>query len=596
MEQNSYAKGIIDAAGFKFKVQPLNSHSSRLDIKRLSGLDIDRVIRDVNTEILSSFVEDLVWCEINESDLKLYGDITVVKLIRVTQLIIEYLAHAKDTLALNLNSLAKKLLSPQQQLRVTPLGLKESLPTDKTTSICSYSQWPSHERTPIASPTLDAESEDTSSNVTNTLKNDSFHLHIISSTNALYLRMNVEDSITVQNLKNKLISRLLPMEDACKTNFDSHALFYKDNELKDSSRTLNDYRVGDGAAIVYMRRQQAFDVASFSVSNEIESKLEKLTTIAATSYEELLLATRAFQFQLSMQEASKEAFFHEVRNLVHDALRSQECQAVIAGDISTHEETHTSSQKPSILDEVKDTNEEHHTQDVTLTASEQSKEPIADLHEYQEPGDVPHRVDVSAEGFNVVVSPFHPSVEIDSPFKMSCMVEMKQNIETTDETGKVETPKSTNRPINADLEIEFSMNSLNSMLDGIDEVIDKRAVTPAKGYLLYHGNADPDNDVASGKVKNNGSSDEMLAEESDLGGIAETVNQYNATVLKISSGRITTSDVDDDMQSISFSHSELEKTSHHAEINMNKSKQGAKKKGHFYLLKKVTKGLLLFKK
>jgi hypothetical protein len=610
----SYANGVLTATGFKF--QPRNHHGCRLEIKQFSSLDIDSVIRDVKTELLSSLVQNFVWCEINETDLKLYGDIAVAKLIRVAQLTIEYLIHAKDKLASNLNALAKKYSAKKREIetlsklplhpQLTSPGSRASWPFAKTSSTCSHSLCPTHECNLIKSP--DVIDEDASSKFTaTTLNTDSFHLNVISSTNAIYLRLNVEESITVQNLKNRLISRLLLADGAGKTNFDSHSLYYKDNELKDSSRTLNDYQVGNGEAIVFMPRLQHDE--NDRLKGSIESKLEKLTLIATTSHEELILATRAFQFQLSMQEASKEAFLNHIGKHIRDALHSQVQQATCVEDMNNHDEASNLLQ-PLTVDEGKETNEKRQSQGDASSKNEHGRETGDDVVDSRKLSDVPLRVDTSAKGFNIVVSPFHPPSEIVSPFKLPCECDIAQNILTTDAMEKIETPKSMNRTVNADLEIEFSMNSLNSMLDDVDEVVDKLAGTPSKGYLLYHGNADSTDDMAHANSPSTGSegtnnkendekplwsSEELLADGNDSEGITEIINHCSAAILKISSGMTASSEADD-MQSISISQSEQELTNHHAEVDVKKIQQGRKKKGHFYQLKKVTKGLLLSKK
>ncbi|KAL3770204.1 hypothetical protein ACHAWU_009144 [Discostella pseudostelligera] len=627
MEQKpplSYASRVLDAAGFKFQLRKHFDGDTRrrLDIKRFSNLDFDGVIRDGKAELVLSLIEDVVWCEVNESDLKLYGDVTVVKFIQVAQLIIEYLIHAKDTLTLNLNALAKKYSAKKREIQT----LSKSPHHQQTASPGSRASWP-----PVISsrsPSLSQEchplksthgSNEDTSKPEPTLSNESFHLHIVSSTNALYLRMNVENSITVQNLKNKLIGRLLLADGTCDTNFDLHSLYFKDIELKDSTRTLNNYQVGNGAALVFMPRRLSGDEneklrhASITDTSRIETKLEKLTSIATASYEELVLATRAFQFQLSMQEASKEAFLYDVGKQIREALHSQVQQAVVVEDRSKHvdvEASTSSREKPLTFDEVKETNQEDLKQGDALSTNEHSQESAGDDDECRGASDVPLRVDTSAEGFNVVVSPFHPPSEIVSPFKLPCEMEARQENATFDAVVETKTPTSMNRPVNADLEIEFSMNSLNSMLDDIDEVIDKRTVTPTKGYLLYHGNDDHIDDAAhspstaSGgaitpsKRKENDlwTSDELLNDGNDSEGITEIIDHCSSTVLQISSRRTTTSEFDD-MQSVAISQSEPEIPSiHHAEVNVKKSKQGGKKKGHFHLLKKATKGLLLSKK
>ena len=106
----TYAENLLFAAGFTFshkeetllRGEPLNLH-----LPRIAKVDIESIVKNVDIELLSSFLEDIAFCDVTEEDLKLHSDRTYVKLFQLCQLIIEYQLDVTDTLSANLNGLAK---------------------------------------------------------------------------------------------------------------------------------------------------------------------------------------------------------------------------------------------------------------------------------------------------------------------------------------------------------------------------------------------------------------------------------------------------------------------------------------------------------
>lgn len=79
-----------------------------LNLRKLSQLDLDRLVRDVDVDCLQQYIEQIAFCSLREEELKYVTDQQVLKLFRVAQLIIEYLLYSQDRLVSNLNKVALK--------------------------------------------------------------------------------------------------------------------------------------------------------------------------------------------------------------------------------------------------------------------------------------------------------------------------------------------------------------------------------------------------------------------------------------------------------------------------------------------------------
>ena len=70
----------------------------RLDLKRISRINVERVIEDVDIDTLQSVLESIAFADLNVDDLAHYADDHFVKLFRLSQLIIEYLLNVQNAL------------------------------------------------------------------------------------------------------------------------------------------------------------------------------------------------------------------------------------------------------------------------------------------------------------------------------------------------------------------------------------------------------------------------------------------------------------------------------------------------------------------
>ena len=91
--------------GEKFYFQ---QRRGRIDIRSISQIDVDRIVRDVDIDLLQTHLENLTFCELKESDLRYLTDPQIVKLFKTSQMMIEYLLFVQEQLTTNLQQLADK--------------------------------------------------------------------------------------------------------------------------------------------------------------------------------------------------------------------------------------------------------------------------------------------------------------------------------------------------------------------------------------------------------------------------------------------------------------------------------------------------------
>ncbi|CAM9893698.1 unnamed protein product [Ectocarpus sp. 4 AP-2014] len=69
----------------------------KLDWKKLARIDVDEVVREVDISVLQDLLDEVVFCEVSAEDIPPTGvDDLSVKLIRLSQLTIEYLLHVQE--------------------------------------------------------------------------------------------------------------------------------------------------------------------------------------------------------------------------------------------------------------------------------------------------------------------------------------------------------------------------------------------------------------------------------------------------------------------------------------------------------------------
>jgi hypothetical protein len=86
----------------------------RLDIRSVAQIDVDRIVRDVDIDLLQTHLENLTFNELKEGDLRYLTDPQVIKLFRTSQLMIEYLLFVQDHLTTNLQQLANKYIAKKR--------------------------------------------------------------------------------------------------------------------------------------------------------------------------------------------------------------------------------------------------------------------------------------------------------------------------------------------------------------------------------------------------------------------------------------------------------------------------------------------------
>lgn len=66
----TYAESLLYQKGFQFQKR---HHDDKIDLRRISKVDIDKIIKDVDLEELQSLLENITFAEITEDDFDLYS-------------------------------------------------------------------------------------------------------------------------------------------------------------------------------------------------------------------------------------------------------------------------------------------------------------------------------------------------------------------------------------------------------------------------------------------------------------------------------------------------------------------------------------------
>ncbi|XP_046287809.1 cilium assembly protein DZIP1L isoform X3 [Marmota monax] len=107
-----------------FKFQPRNES---LDWRRISALDVDRVARELDVATLQENIAGITFCNLDREVCSRCGhpvDVVLLKVLRLAQLIIEYLLHCQDCLSASVAQLEARLQASlgQQQRGQQELG------------------------------------------------------------------------------------------------------------------------------------------------------------------------------------------------------------------------------------------------------------------------------------------------------------------------------------------------------------------------------------------------------------------------------------------------------------------------------------------
>lgn len=79
-----------------------------MNLRSIASLNLDKLVREVDIDLLQIHIENITFCNLREEDLRYLTDPQIVKLFRISQLMLEYLLYSQDKLVENLNSYAHK--------------------------------------------------------------------------------------------------------------------------------------------------------------------------------------------------------------------------------------------------------------------------------------------------------------------------------------------------------------------------------------------------------------------------------------------------------------------------------------------------------
>lgn len=110
-ERDATIEGIYGSKGFFFQ-----QRRGHLDLRGISNIDLEKVVREVDVDTLQLYIENITFCNLREEDLRYLTDPQVIKMFKMSQLIIEYLLYSQDLFVANLGELSKKYVAKKKSL------------------------------------------------------------------------------------------------------------------------------------------------------------------------------------------------------------------------------------------------------------------------------------------------------------------------------------------------------------------------------------------------------------------------------------------------------------------------------------------------
>ena len=245
----SYAESLLFHKSFYFQ-----QRRGSLDLRSISRVDVERIIREVDIDTLQSFLENITFSDLNSEELSLYSDECFVRLFQLSQLTLEYLLNVQDTLASNLDSLAQKYSRKKRELERTKQSVAdkdeeiEKLKREnrrKRKTILAYETM-LRQTPPAAEEAAQKQLAATNAAAAKALPTAELHIYIIRWFIGTCMDLTVFGSMTVLELKAKL------QQLTCSTMplHEQHVAL-KGLQLKDSDR-LCDVNVCDESVLVLM--------------------------------------------------------------------------------------------------------------------------------------------------------------------------------------------------------------------------------------------------------------------------------------------------------------------------------------------------------
>ena len=306
LAMTDYAAHLLSRADFAF--QPRTG--ARIPLRRIATeVDLAAIVRENDVGELSRWREDVAFCDVSRDELSPGSRGThLLQVFRLAQLMIEHLSDANGVLAASLNGLARKYAAKKveiEELKTTVAGgdaevamLRDELHDMKHATATGNaldrrvdpSLYPSQERCPTSATPTSLENLSPGSPVDASKGFGCICLHIVLASQATYLQISAEDSISVDELEKVATEKFgLDAE---------HSLYHKNEELKDKSQPLRLCDIKNDAALVLVPRPTTSDTVP-DIATEVKTlNLEpRLKDVASKSPKEL-----ALQSHVSVQE------------------------------------------------------------------------------------------------------------------------------------------------------------------------------------------------------------------------------------------------------------------------------------------------------
>jgi len=440
--------------------------------------------------------------------------------------------------------------------------------------------YPTQEQRPN---TASAALEDMSSTDSST-SNSSVTLHIIKASHAIYLQMKVDPCITIQNLTNKIASRLL-LSGSYSDDFESCSLFFKEKELINLSRSISDYQMVDNTALVLMPcrsissldekeeemvQDDATPSETSNVEKDIPPPLQTSNVNVESKLEEILSAIHALQKVSDYRVKGNNAAQKE--KCTTDTIRVLNIDSTVAAADDEEDDS----------DETKYTSDDNDGHDESQPKDEESSVASSEDKEIKVPllkVDTTGEVHDNKDSFNLPTSIEVTSAQDSSP-EVDYLPQKKETKSTStkeDNDASASTCYSISGSNLDNVDDGSNTNSsaqTNSSHDGYESteeaIKEERTPTPSTGYLdrsipLENTTESEQtwgpeaqqfrfSEFDSSEMKDDDSVDEDINETIDYSNEDEVGIPPN-TNLKITSGQPAA--VDTSMQSIEISFSEF---------------------------------------
>lgn len=112
-EEKREAHATVAGSVLRRRTFYFQQRTGRLDLRRINRVDVERLVEEVDVDVLQQHLEDIAFSNLDEDDLRVHSDECFLKLFRLSQLTVEYLLSVQDALADSLESLASRHTSLQ---------------------------------------------------------------------------------------------------------------------------------------------------------------------------------------------------------------------------------------------------------------------------------------------------------------------------------------------------------------------------------------------------------------------------------------------------------------------------------------------------